>query len=519
MDTVKNINGKVYFHNLKFDGFFLLHWLLSNGYVFRENTRKLGAGEFTALISKMGLFFNITVQWTVSKRTEFRDSLKKLPYSAAVVADAFKLEVSKGEIDYHKERPIGYRMTPEERNYLARDVLIIAQALKVQFDTGLVKMTVASDAMTEFKALMGQRTFDRMFPQLPGPMDADIRSAYRGGFTYADPRIRGKVTGPGKTYDVNSLYPSVMYDRLLPYGKPEFRRGMPKDVPGYPLFITNITFTAKLKPNHIPCIQVKGSMHHLPTEYQEVIKEPVTMSVSSVDLELWKDHYDLTILSYNGTWYFKGVTGLFKKYIEKWSKIKAESTGGMRALAKLMLNSLYGKFASNPDVTGKVPYLKDGIVNLRIGSPRTTRPVYTAMGVFITAYARDVTIRAAQAHYDVFAYCDTDSLHLLTTEDPEDLDVDPKKLGAWKHEYDFKRGLFIRAKTYIEHLTECSDPDEHVHEAGECYETHVAGLPVDIAESLTIEDFVSGAKFKRRQPQRVPGGVVLIDVDYTLPEW
>ena len=231
------------------------------------------------------------------------------------------------------------------------------------------------------------------------------------------------------------------------------------------------------------------------------------MSCTNVDLALWKEHYDLDILAYNGGWLFHGVTGLFTEYIDKWMEVKANNDGGLRALAKLMLNSLYGKFATNPNVTPKIPVFDDenNVVKLVTGAEETRDPVYTAMGVFITAYARDVTIRAAQEHYDVFAYADTDSLHLLIDEDPEGLDVDPNKLGAWKREYAFESALFVRAKAYIEKLFDGT----HV--------THVAGLPDRIADQLTIDDFVGGLRFTGKlQPKRVPGGIVLVDVGFTM---
>jgi hypothetical protein len=235
------------------------------------------------------------------------------------------------------------------------------------------------------------------------------------------------------------------------------------------------------------------------------------------------------------------MTGVFKQYIDKWMKIKINSTGGLRLLAKIMLNSLYGKFASNPDVTGKYPVLdpKTNAVKLTSGKEETMDPIYTAMGVFITAYARDITIRAAQQNYDVFAYADTDSLHLLLTEDPKTLDVDPHKLGAWKREYAFESALFVRAKTYTERLptadhdaAECRNAN-HVscepgdHMAEDCvnwnhpacfHVTHIAGLPTKIGDQLTFEDFTGGRRFAGKLvPTRVPGGVVLQDVGFTMP--
>lgn len=535
---VSEMPSVVYFHNLAFDGVFLIDWLFRHGFVHVDKFPR--SGEFITLISNMGAFYSITVQWRNGKRTEFRDSYKKLPFKVSVIADAFNLDEAKGTLDYHTERPVGHRLTWEEKAYLANDVLIVSHALKTQLDSGMKKLTVGSDALTEFKKTIGDKLFERTFPVLSESMDDEIRKAYRGGFTYADKRFMGKVQGKGRTYDVNSLYPSVMYNEVLPYGMPQFVEGLPEATEDRPLFIVSVTFTAKLKKNHIPCIQVKGSSRFLATEYQEIISEPVTLSATNIDLALWESHYDMDILSYNGGWLFHGMTGVFNTYIDKWSKVKQESVGGQRVLAKLLLNSLYGKFATNPDITGKVPVFEDNIVKLVMGAPDKREPVYTAMGVFITAYARDKTIRAAQDNYDTFAYADTDSLHLLRTDDPGNLWVDPKALGAWKFEYAFDRALFVRAKTYIEHLAPeyHHSPEDcpHAHEPSECtedthtgycghgrgceHETHVAGLPVQIGERLTIEDFQSGRTFKGKlNPKRVPGGIVLEDVGFTLPKF
>jgi hypothetical protein len=61
-------------------------------------------------------------------------------------------------------------------------------------------------------------------PQLSGKIANDIRSGYTGGS--CDVFI--PETKPGikiKCYDVNSLYPSVMKDCLLPVGLPTFFNG------------------------------------------------------------------------------------------------------------------------------------------------------------------------------------------------------------------------------------------------------------------------------------------------------
>lgn len=516
IERTSQLNSVVYFHNLKFDGTFILSYLLTHGYVYSAD-RKTERGEFTTLISDMGRWYSLKVVWENGHTVEFRDSLNKLPMPLARVAKAFKMDEGKGEIDYHKPRPVGYVMTPEERDYLRRDVSIIANAMKITLDQGMTKLTVGSDSLAEFKDLFGQKLFQRMFPVLPEAMDAEIRKAYRGGWTYADERFKQKRQGHGVVLDVNSLYPYIMASTLLPYGQPTYQPGKVTTSEDFPLSIFSVTFTARLKAGHVPCIQVKGSSIFTGTEYVKVIDEPTTLSVTNVDWDLWNEHYDIEVQSWDGGWKFAGVHGVFDEYIDKWSRIKAEATGGLRELAKLHLNSLYGKFATNPNVTSKIPYLKDGVVAYYRGPDETRAPVYTAMGVFITAYARALTIRAAQSNYDVFAYADTDSLHLLTGTVPDNIEVHPSKLGAWKLEYHFAEALYVRPKVYLERQYAPAPYATAEYKTRGMYISRVAGLPEAVSSQMTFESTYDGAVMKGKKTQvNVPGGMILKEIDWKM---
>jgi len=505
MDAISAQNSICYFHNLRFDGAFILDWLFRHGYTHISNGDLYENQTFKTLISAMGKFYSITVRWANGRSTEFRDSLKKLPMGVRRIAKSFDLEVSKGELDYDAYRPPGHILTEEEEDYLRRDVSIIASAMKEVIASGMKKLTVASDAIAEYKAINGMTYFNRMFPILSSEMDYEIRRAYRGGFTYADPRFSGRIVGSGLVLDVNSLYPSVMKFKPIPYGIPDYVRGEVLPTETRPLTIFSVTFTAKLKPDHIPCIQIKGSNLFVGTEYLREITEPTTLMVTNVDWDLYNDHYDIDVLAYGGGWRFRAVEGMFDSYIDKHMETKVRETGGKREIAKLFLNSLYGKFATNPNVTSKIPVFEDGIVKLKRGEPETRPPVYTAAGVFITAYAREITIRSAQANYAVFAYADTDSLHLLQDEIPATINVHPSDLGAWKHEYNFQKAFYIRPKAYL----------EQKHDG--TYVNRIAGLPVDTSSALTFDDMVEGRIIHGKlNPKTVPGGVVLKDVPFEL---
>jgi len=516
MEFLQGKNTVCYFHNLKFDGEFILHWLFTHGYRYDDSRKDK---TFECLITDDGLFYSITVIFRKIddkkySKVVFYDSLKKLPFKVAVIAKAFELKMSKGEIDYKAERPIGYEMTPEEKEYIINDCQIVAEALKVQFEQGLKKMTNASDALNGYKKIIGKDTFEKWFPVLPVELDLDIRRAYKGGFVYLKPDHKNRRGLQGITLDVNSLYPSVMYNCLLPYGYPAYFEGYPKPSEKYPLFIVHLKCCFELKPGHLPTLQLKNNRRFVETEYLTTSRTiiageeenwPVEMWLTSVDYQLLLDHYDITEETYINGFYFRGAVGMFKAYIDHWMHIKETTTGALRQLAKLMLNSLYGKFATNPKARKKIPYLaEDNVVRYKLGEPEERDPVYTAMGCFITAYAREKTIRSGQAVFDRFIYADTDSLHLIGYDEPEGLEIHPTHLGAWKNEGRFTDSKYIRAKTYMETV----DGVDKVT---------CAGMPDNVKAKVTYETFCPGSTFTGKlMPRRYPGGIILEDTTFTI---
>lgn len=515
IERISQHNSNCYFHNLKFDGHFIMDWLFRNGFIHIISDTIKRPGRFKSLISDMGKVYSITVKWQNGHITEFRDSLKKFSPNMSVerLAKTFQLGEVKGELDYKAYRAPGHELTDDEKEYLRKDVVIVAQAMKLLLDEGMKKLTIGSDSLHEYKSITGINKFESLFPVLSEAMDSEIRRAYRGGFTYRDKRFGSRIVGPGLVLDVNSLYPAMMMNHPLPYGEPLFVEGLPKLTKTRPLSIFSVTFTAKLKPNHIPCIQIKGHSIFAETEYLEEINEPTSLMVTNVDWDLYNEHYDIEVLSYEGGWLFKAAIGMFDEYINKWSKIKAESKGGQREIAKLHLNSLYGKFASNPHISSKIPVFEDNKVKFKRGDEDVRNPVYTAVGVFITSYGRDLTIRSAQANYDVFAYADTDSLHLLTTKVPKSLEIHKSKMGAWKLEMKFDKAYYIRPKAYIEHPY-----PEYVEDDAESeYVVHIAGLPAKVTKQITFDDIVDKRIFEGKLiPKSVPGGIVLVDIPFEL---
>jgi hypothetical protein len=537
----------LYFHNLKFDGQFIISDLFRKGYTHIEDKKYATDKSFTTLISDKGQWYTITVYHKKSgkhvQKTVFYDSLKIIPFSVDKVAKSFNLPLSKLKIDYEEFREIGHILTPDETAYIKNDVGIMARALKVIFDEDLTKMTQGSNALQDYKNIVGEKHFNKWFPTLSYEVDKDIRQAYRGGYTYLPKYRKNSVFADGIVLDVNSLYPSVLHDKPLPFGEPLRFEGKYENDSLYDLYIQAFSCQFELKENYVPTIQVKQKSYgFVPTEYLESSSgDDVVLCLASPDLELFFKHYNVYNVEYYGGWKFKSTTGLFTAYVDKWTErkiqAKKDKNDGQYVLSKLMLNALYGKFALNPNVQSKIPYYDEekDLVRYRLGAEEKRKPVYLPIGVFTTAWARYKTISSAQAVYNRFIYADTDSLHLIGKEVPEGLDIDDYRLGAWKHESSFIKAKFLRQKGYMEYtiiseseylkIKEKIDKGDSKKKIGMqdgiYYEIKItcAGMMEGCKEYVNFDNFSIGSQFPGKlQQKKVRGGVILKKTSFKLKE-
>lgn len=342
-------NYTLYFFNLKFDGSFIISWLLNNGFEYIDNKKERRDMTFTTLITDMGEFYSIEIYFSVKghkvNKVKILDAMKLFPnFSVERIATSFGLPISKLEIDYNKPRPEGYELDQTEIDYIRNDVEIVARALKQMFEAGLTKMTIASNALNNFKDHFPN--FNKCFPILPDAIDADIRMSYRGGFTYASDKYTEQEIGKGSVIDVNSEYPYCLKTKPMPYGQPKMFVGEYEYDPVYPLYTITFTCFFEIKPDKIPCIQLKNNLSFIPNEYLKSSKnEQVTLTLTSVDFELFKEQYNFWHVTYHGGWKFKQAEGMFNNYVDYWTEQKIaagkEGNKGKRQIAKLMLNSLY----------------------------------------------------------------------------------------------------------------------------------------------------------------------------------
>lgn len=508
-ETIYNnykLEGEIdlYFHNLKFDGSFILNWLENNGYNYVEKINKSCKAKkvYTTLVSGLGTFYNITFYYKFLKLS-IKNSLNLINRSVAQIAKSLKLDTLKGEIDYTLHREENHCLSNEEIEYLKNDVIIVAKGLyETFFKKGMNKMTVGSNALAYFKK--NTKNYTYFFPQLNKPEDTLIREAYRGGYVYINkPSYTSylEINKKGCVYDFNSMYPSVMLKYPLPLFYPIRFEGKPDGTKNLAYVIKlECKFKLKEELNVIPTIQIKNSLLYNPNEYITDSGCFVELTLTHIDFYHMLRNYDVQIRKYIGGYYFHSKRGIFDNYINEFAKLKQECKGvdeGGYMLAKLLMNSLTGKFATSPKNDIKIPYLYDGVLGFKTEiSEKNTE--YIPVTTFITAYARHELFTTIYKNFNNFLYCDTDSVHLSCPKEEAVIEnIHKTKFGCWDCEFEFNKARYIKPKCYYE-----ENENERV--------IKTAGLSHKYAQQLDWDSFKLGTCLQVLKPKQVKGGVVLV---------
>lgn len=514
----------LYFHNLAFDGSFILNYFLKNGWTQAYNEesgffkdKNMPAKSLKYIISAQGRWYNLVLKYNNNNTITIKDSLKLIPFSVKAIGKSFGTKHHKLDMEYKGLRYANCPISEEEKEYIKNDVLVVKEALEIMFQDGHNKLTIGSCCLDEFKKTYSKKQYNNLFPDLREvELDPEIygrsnawewiNDSYQGGWCYVVKGKECRLKGKGLTADVNSLYPSVMHGSSgneYPVGLPTFWTG--NYIPTMRLhtyYFLKVKTRFKLKRGYLPflhirknclyrareClvtsdIPVQGGLYA--SEYIDMNgnKQPAipTLVLTMTDWELLNKHYDLSDTTILGGCYFRAISGLFDTYIDHYAEIKMNNKGAKRTEAKLFLNNLYGKMAMNTDNSYKTVELTDNGLKFHTVLSSNKIPGYIAVGSAVTSYARNFTITAAQKNYygvnkPGFIYADTDSIHCdLSPEELIDIPVHPTKFNHWKLESYWDKAYFTRAKTYIEHITHHDgEPVEEPY-----YDIKCAGMPAN----------------------------------------
>lgn len=463
----------VYCFNLDFD---LAKLVAENNRLYQREGRELFRIDYGKSLIITNRFHTAKIKDT---NITFRDLYPLVNTSLDRACKDFELTTKKLELDTKdKER---YFKTvsphsPELQEYLKHDVLATFELYqKLLALSGLEEEqfqkspTLASLAMRIFRHT-SPKSYEKIKVSMLRKREEEfVRSAYSGGRVEI---FRNELNGKGYHYDINSLYPHVMEINRFPVGE---GRLLPDDLPAEKkMEIFNQLRTTRCYPlNYILHAKVRVPKQHvapLPHRRNGLIFPTGTFTghFCSPEVEFALEHCGVEVLEvYNLMLFFK-EDYLFTEFISKMKEIKLTAQGAKRTFAKLIQNSLYGKFGMGrmreqyelhtPEREEKLRARKVelSVTNSFNGSRLISyfklafadyiRPQYAA---FITSYARVELLRKMlDVPPEHLYYCDTDSIVSAVPFKPEEIDA--KAYGKWKLEREVSRAIFILPKLYAE---------------------------------------------------------------------
>ena len=553
----------VFTHNLKFDGDFIMWWLLH------------GNGEITQE-TRENVLYNFTAVWSGAEVT-FRDSLKIFPQSAEKIGSLYGIKKLKGSWDYDKFRYPDERtpISSEEWAYVDHDVMIISRALADYRAQGYVENTQAAIAYNDrlkktypqFKKILAQylkkndydryvKSFPWQIQPLPFEMHSHLMLGYFGGISYLNPQYANKDLSHIHSYDVHSMYPDKMANAWLPVGQPlvidhptqdeawrmiNTYRCVMVDIIGLSLTLKSVDhFPALMFPtNYATSIRMQGKIIRCTDE---------DITLTGIDCQIMESEYNISSCTITKIYLFRSQCGQYKQFVDYWMGIKSDADRVLndpnasnadkmnaktrRALAKVMMNASYGKDGTKLLRHPHKTYLSltEDLLESEIITEISDIEYYLPTAIFICALARQQLWRAVKLLRKEFIYCDTDSVKVTAAgkailESNPEFEIDDYKLGAWGYEGEYTMAKFVRQKTYS--YTQIKNGRSERHYV-------VCGAPDDIKAAMDIDDFAPGMVIGldkihacrdsetgkplqgRLLPVRVRGGVILEETGFQI---
>ena len=560
LDCLKSIltrkyNGyKIYIHNMaKFDVIFLLKYLIKIAHV--------------QPVIHNGRIISLTINYGKNNeyQLEFKDSYLILLNSLSRLTKNFKVEnlktifpyffVNENNLDYIGNVPDfkffgnktdltdyneykstfnnNWNLKEESVKYCVNDCVSLYQVIfkfnEIIFNLFSINIhkypTLPSLAFAIFRSnFMIKNTI----PQLSGKISEDIRQGYTGGAV--DMYIPESKPGVKiKALDVNALYPSQMQSQLMPVGVPTYFIG---DITSINKEAFGFFYCEIIAPDNIkhPIIQT-----HVKTKSGLRTIAPIgtwyDMLFSSEMNNARKNGYIINIL---WGYTFESVN-IFKDYVDLLHNLRSQypKSDPMNFIAKILLNSLYGRFGMDdkfPDINiihkdyyadFENKYLDNIIEKIELDDywlvfytsnnstdDLGTHNVSIGIAAAISAYSRiHMSYFKNNPKINIY-YTDTDSIY--TDSDIDESFIHNTALGKLKLENTCNKAIFLSPKVYC---LETID-NEIIYK--------VKGLKHEI--ELTINDFENllykDALIKKSQTKWMrnlsEGKITLLDSVYTL---
>ena len=275
----------------------------------------------------------------------------------------------------------------------------------------------------------------------------------RGGYCFCVKTYEGPVW----KYDLNQAYAAAMREAQLPQGRPmHYGSGVRDHIEIYTAKIT-----ATNPNNQIPFYHraLEGGRTRSLFATTEIVDTWLTnIEVEQLRAEGWQ-------IEVHESWGWPGHFSM-TEYVDKLERIRTTCEGGPSGAIGTMIkatgNHSYGKSVEQNDGTefllatecpeGFAPFYADGFEPLQhvffAFSDQAPKDYHQPqLGAWITAHVRMVVRRAALLAPDAWLYADTDCV-VFSEDVTAQLDVDPRRYGAWKVEEQGAEYRIIAKKVY-----------------------------------------------------------------------
>lgn len=506
---IANKIRNVYIQDYSYVISYIYDYILRNNIKYNDSNKFFYDGliSYTSFTSEGGAsyYLKLFIKSDVNFTCEIKSSKNKTMSSLSKLQTSFNVDIGyklDGD-DYTTQINSLDDLTDDLQNHCAARSIVLAQVIKNILLNGNTKLTIGSDAVRQWTKLDGDHFPD--MPRIDDELDSKFRYAYRGGFTWLNDKYSGKLLNHGYVLDVNSLYPYVMKECPMPCGLPIHSYDAPSDDKLYIAHI--IILHASIKNNGIPCI---SNMSKCSTTNSLICNE----YLDEVDnMEGWFTNYDIMLIYQNYDvdiqpieyYTFNKINGCFDNFIEHFYSIKQNSKGAKREIAKLTLDSLYGRFGIKLGRHKTKPKLVDGILKFEddvLLDDKTIR--YLPIAIFITSIARYLVINTALDIIDDVVYIDTDGIHIVGDTIPDVFDIGTG-LGEWKVESEFIKAKYIGLKTYMHDEVDGSTV------------VKMAGAPTEVRNNINWTNFNNGTEVPGKiLIKSLPGGYVRYKTKYKL---
>lgn len=555
IDLIKNKKHKTFycwFHNLKYDFRIIVHELFNEGFKHVVDSEQLEyEGDYStdkdnsfALVGEsLSRFIGVNIYYR-NFCIRLRDTMGILNSSQDSILASMGMEL-KPEIDWNNINASNVlENMPEIINRCQYDVQSLAIAIekfkKAFYEKfkgkGSTAAGMSMDALKQYLCTKNSiydintesknEIFRNYYPKLSGTIKQVSDGCYHGGICTLNPKHAGKTLINLQMVDINSSYPYSM-TKPMPYGQGNIINGFTNE--GYSEYVVFISFKHKGIP--FQRCHTENKARRI-IDLEPLGKEQVFtrsqfpqefcgyLCINSIDLETLKRHATITKLSF-----LKGVNyatnDLVADYIIPVYEDRKKAKGEMKVAIKLLLNSLYGKFAQ--DLSGIVR-IHDSLTEAHNIVAIDTNTLYKPFSSAVTAYSRQNLINVVKLLGDDFVYCDTDSAYFLNPEKNMEIlikqgVIHDNNLGMWATDDDYgkviTKGKFLSKKNYLLELGE--GYNDKKYPGGK--KVTCVGLSKAYHKQVNFDNFVlESVPFDVRKMVNIYGGKAMKDTKFKIKE-